>query len=212
MQQRTKRPRRKCCRNCGSGFIAERIGQHACGVDCALAIATSKREKADATKAKREQSVRRAETRAARAKLKTRSEYIKEAQSAFNAWVRVRDDGDPCICCGSHGNGDDWLTGGKWDAGHFLSRGSHPELRFEADNCHKQLKSCNAGSSKYARKGRTVAEGYRSRLIEKIGLERVLWLEGPHEPKHYSIEELVALTKHYREEKRKAEKARGMQC
>lgn len=80
---------------------------------------------------------------------------------------------------------------------HYLSRGSHPELRFNEDNCHKQLKSCNGGSSKYARKGRTVAEGYRARLIEKIGLERVEALEGPHEARRYSIEDLKAIKARY---------------
>ena len=53
---------------------------------------------------------------------------------------------------------------------------------------------------------------YRKRLLVKIGPQRLECLEGDHPAKHYSIEELVALTKHYREEKRKAEKARGMQC
>lgn len=206
---RAYRPRMKACRVCRAEFLADRPMQHACGVPCAIAIAKAKREKAEANQAKKARAAARAERAAARAKLKTRDDYINEAQQAFNAWVRERDHDQPCICCGSYGKGEDWLTGGKWDAGHYLSRGSHPELRFEPDNCHKQLKSCNAGSSKYARKGRTVAEGYRQRLIKKIGLERVEWLNGAHEPKHYTIEELQALTKHYRAEARKLVKARS---
>ncbi|MFZ3193719.1 MAG: recombination protein NinG [Moraxellaceae bacterium] len=206
---RAYRPRTKACRACATPFMATMPMQHACGIDCALALARAKREKAEAKQAKVERAVRRAEKKAGLAKLKTRAEYLKEAQAAFNAWIRERDHDLPCICCGSYGTGEDWLTGGKWDAGHFLSRGSHPELRFDPDNCHKQLKSCNAGSSKYARKGRTVAEGYRERLIAKIGLARVEWLEGPHEPRHYTIEELQAITAHYRAEQRKLAKARS---
>lgn len=207
MTIRAYRPREKACRHCDAQFMATRPMQHACGVDCALALAKAKREKAAANQAKKERAVHRAARAAARAKLKTRADHLRDCQAAFNAWIRARDADLPCICCGSYGEGEDWLTGGKWDAGHYLSRGSHPEIRFEPDNCHKQLKSCNAGSSKYARKGRTVAEGYRLRLIEKIGLERVEWLEGPHEHRHYTIEELQSLTAHYRAEARALAKA-----
>lgn len=210
LKARAYRPRMKACRVCKAEFLAERPMQHACGWKCALALVDAKKAKAAARQEKVERAARRAEKAAAKAKLKTRADYLKEAQAAFNAWVRERDRDQPCICCGSYGAGEDWLTGGKWDAGHFLSRGSHPELRFEPDNCHKQLKSCNAGSSKYARKGRTVAEGYRERLIAKIGLARVEWLEGPHEPRHYTIEELQAITARYRAEIRKLVKARAV--
>jgi hypothetical protein len=40
--------------------------------------------------------------------------------------------------------------------------------------------------------------GYRPRLLEKIGMEKLEWLEGPHAPKKYTIDELKALTAHYR--------------
>jgi hypothetical protein len=40
--------------------------------------------------------------------------------------------------------------------------------------------------------------GYRPRLIEKIGIEAVEWLEGPHEPKRYTVEQLKAMTAEYR--------------
>lgn len=159
------------------------------GEDCGVVLAAKAREKQAA-----------ANNRAHRLKKKStkpRRKLLSEAQAAFNWFIRERDHDSPCICCDSFGNGEDWQVGGKWDAGHFLSRGAFPELRFEPDNCHKQLKSCNAGSSKYARKGRTVAKGYRKRLIAKIGLERVLWLEGPHETARYTVEELEAIKTKY---------------
>jgi hypothetical protein len=65
-------------------------------------------------------------------------------------------------------------------------------------NCHKQLKSCNAGSSKYARKGRTVSQNYRERLIDKIGLAEVERLEGPHDVKKYSIDDLRSIRDDYK--------------
>jgi len=38
---------------------------------------------------------------------------------------------------------------------------------------------------------------YRIRLIERIGVELVQWLEGSHEPKHYSISDLKAIKAEY---------------
>ena len=40
---------------------------------------------------------------------------------------------------------------------------------------------------------------YRIHLISKIGLERVEWLEGSHEPKRYRIDDLKEIDKEYRE-------------
>tara|TARA_R110000751_G_scaffold49419_1_gene109971 strand:- start:250 stop:384 length:135 start_codon:yes stop_codon:yes gene_type:complete len=34
-------------------------------------------------------------------------------------------------------------------------------------------------------------------LIEKIGLARVEWLEGPHDPMKYTVEDLQSLLKKY---------------
>lgn len=189
----SKAPRPKKCRACAEPFIPVKSLQVACSIACALSIAKAKQARERVALEK----VERRDLRAARQRLKPMREYMQEAQAAFNKFIRLRDRDQPCICCGSYGPDEDWLTGGKWDAGHFLSRGSHPELRFNEDNCHKQLKSCNGGSSKYARKGRTVAEGYRARLIEKIGLERVEALEGPHEARRYSIEDLKAIKARY---------------
>jgi hypothetical protein len=73
-----------------------------------------------------------------------------------------------------------------------MSVGGHSSLlRFHEDNCHKQSSFDNNHKS-----GNLVE--YRVRLIEKIGLERVEWLEGPHKPMKYTIDELKDLTKHYR--------------
>ncbi|MCF5716029.1 recombination protein NinG, partial [Pseudomonas tremae] len=67
-----------------------------------------------------------------------------------------------------------------------------PELRFEPLNVNLQCnRNCNMGQS-----GNLL--GYRPRLLEKIGAEKLAWLEGPHEPRKYTIEELKALTAKYR--------------
>ena len=178
--------KQKKCRHCKAEFTPIKPMQIACSIACAVAMARKKREK-----------VERANDRQKRESMKTARDYIKPAQDAFNAFIRERDKDKHCICCGRMPDSNDWKPGGVWDAGHFLSRGAYPELRFVEDNCHRQLKTCNGGSSKYAKKGRTVSQGYRKGLIARIGLERVEWLEGPHEPKRYTIDDLKAIKAHY---------------
>tara|TARA_R110000782_G_scaffold189054_2_gene279034 strand:+ start:234 stop:413 length:180 start_codon:yes stop_codon:yes gene_type:complete len=47
---------------------------------------------------------------------------------------------------------------------------------------------------------------YRIGLIKKIGLAEVEKLEGPHEPKKYTIDDLKELIVHYRQLNRELEK------
>lgn len=188
----------KQCKNpdCSNTFAPIRSTHKACSLPCALVIAREATRKREAR-----------ENRARKQKLKTRSEWLDEAQQQFNRYIRLRDAKEPCICCGSYGKGEDWLTGGKWDAGHFLSIGAFPELRFEEDNCHKQLKSCNSGVIRSKKRVHTVHDSerqatikakYRVRLINKIGLDRVEWLEGPHKAKKCTIEEIIEIKHKYR--------------
>ena len=125
------------------------------------------------------------------------------AQKAFNAFIRARDKDLDCISCQRNNDEvagtDSWIVGGSWDCGHFLTRGAFPELRFEELNANKQCKPCNGGSDKYAKKTQLVKDGYRVNLVNKIGLERVEWLEGPHEPKKYTCAELKEIELLYKQ-------------
>lgn len=200
--QPKRRPRK--CRVCGEAYTPRSTTQKACSPQCALQLAGKERER----RQKAEEQAKRRQTRELRERMKTLSQLTKEAQAAFNWFIRERDHAEPCICCGKWGPDEAWKPGGSFDAGHYLSRGSHPELRFNEDNCHKQLKSCNAGSGKYAGKNRTVGKAYRKRLIRKIGLERVEWLEGPHEPRRYRHDELREIRDRYRALARRLKKER----
>jgi len=114
-------------------------------------------------------------------RLKTRSDRMRDAQAAFNRYIRARDRGKPCICCGrSQG---DIKHGGAVDAGHYRSRGSAPGLKFNLFNCHSQLAYCNRYLS-----GNVV--GYRAGLIERIGLDRVERLEQDNSPRRFDAEYL----------------------
>ena len=164
-------------------FQPDRMGQKACSPLCALSTAKDEKRR----KQKRE-------ARKARERLKTRSEWAKEAQAAFNAWVRERDYGEPCISCGR-------MHEGQWHAGHYRSVGACPELRFEPLNCNLQCVPCNHHKS-----GNIVE--YRINLVKKIGEGKVAWLEGPHEPKRYTVEELQAIKREYSRMARELRKKR----
>ena len=142
-----------------------------------------------------------AETRERKQKLKTKSDYLKEAQVAFNAYIRARDAKDACISCGQ------WTEdkyGGGWDAGHYRSTGSAPHLRFHLHNCHKQCVKCNRHRS-------GSAVDYRLRLIEKIGIEKVEALESINEVKsmRFNEEYLTRIKKIFNRKKRKVLQSRS---
>jgi len=166
----------KKCKICEREFTPQySTAQRVCGTKCAMQLARGNRQK----KAKKETSRMRREFN-----LKDRSYQLKQAQQHFNAYIRGRDAGKPCISCQKN-------SGAKMNAGHYLSVGAHPELRFETLNCWLQCEKCNSFlSGNIAR--------YRINLIELIGIDKVEWLEGPHEPKKYSIEEIIEIKDLYR--------------
>jgi hypothetical protein len=161
------------CKTCGTRYEPTRPLQTACGLACALIQATQARLKkeAKADKAKRE-------------KLKSRATWMKEAQAAANAYVRKRDEGLPCISCGRHHQGQN-------HAGHYLSRGAHPELSLDSRNIHLQCAPCNTYLS-----GNQI--NYRNGLIKRYGQSLVDWLEGPHEFRKYTIAQLKIIASEYK--------------
>jgi hypothetical protein len=144
--------------------------------------------KARAQKAKQA----RAALRQRKEAIKTRSEHMRECQAAFNTWVRARDGGLPCISCGRHHQG-------QYHAGHFRAVGSCPALRFEPLNVWRQCAPCNTHLS-----GNLIM--FRKALVERVGQEAVDWLEGPHEPKKYTIDELKEIKARYRRMTRELQK------
>lgn len=149
-----------------------------CCHSCAIDFAREKSRKLATRKAVAQHRERKME-------VKPLSYWMKRAQAAFNAWVRERDAGQPCISCGRHHQG-------QYHAGHYRPAGSNPELRFEPDNCHLQCAPCNSHLS-----GNLTA--YRPALIAKIGLARVEWLEVQHEPKRYRKEDYQAIEAEYKD-------------
>lgn len=181
------KPRAKTCQNaeCGATFTPLRAGQKVCGPKCALVMAPVNQEKARKAIDQRE----RREIQVRKQSLKSRGDYVREAQQAFNAYIRARDQAAGHVCISS-GRPLDW-AGNAVDAGHYRSVGSAPHLRFDERNCHAQSKQDNRYLS-----GNAV--GYRIGLIARIGLEAVEALEADQAPRGYTIEDLKAITAKYR--------------
>lgn len=161
------------CKICGTAFDPRNSLQRVCSPRCALDLTNKQKAK---------QAAR--ELREGRERLKTKGDYAREAQAAFNAFIRARDMHLPCISCGR-------FHEGAYDAGHYRSVGAAPELRFHEDNCHRQCVPCNQHKS-----GNAIE--YRIRLVDRIGAARVEFLEGPQEPKHYTIDDLKSIKATYR--------------
>lgn len=193
---KAKPPRQKVCANpeCGEKFTPARAGQKVCSPKCGLAIAP-----ANAIKAKKAiDQAGRAELKQRKEALKKRGDYVREAQKAFNEFIRWRDRlaGHPCI---SSGRPLDW-SGNAVDCGHYRSVGSAPHLRFDERNAHAQDKHDNRYLS-----GNAV--DYRIGLIKRIGLEAVEALEADQTPSKYTIEDLKAIMAEYRAKVRELKRA-----
>lgn len=186
-----KQPRPKKCKNpaCGASFVPQRLGQAVCSYPCGLAIKEVNQEKARKSLAE----VGRREIKDRKEALKTRADHLKDAQKAVNEFIRLRDKDLPCVSCGR-------FHEGQWHAGHFRSVNAHPELRFEPLNIWRQCAPCNTHKS-----GDLL--NYRQELVRRIGADAVEWLEGPHLPKKYTVEQLKALTAEYRAKTKELKRA-----
>lgn len=172
-----KNPKAKPCEVCQNLFVPDRMGQVVCRPACAM------------KKVRQAKVQERAKVRTRKEAIKTIPDYIKEAQIAFNAFIRARDADKPCICCGRPlGDGD---VGGAFDCGHYRSTGSASHLRFNEDNAHAQRKQCNRWGA-----GRAV--DYRMGIIHRIGLAAVEALEADNTTRKWTREGLIEVRDTYR--------------
>ena len=170
----TNAPKQKSCKVCKAKFTPRSSTQLVCSWQCSIAY-TSKE------KAKRE----RKEYREKKEALKSRRDWLNEAQTAFNAYIRFRDAELPCVSCGRHHTG-------QYHAGHYRSVGAAPQLRFNEDNVHKQCQPCNTHKS-----GNAIE--YRINLVKRIGLEKVEKLENSNEVVKWTIEDAKSIKQLYNE-------------
>jgi hypothetical protein len=146
------------CTICERPFLRLNSLQIVCGVRCAIKAPRLERKRA------------KARDRARAEALKTRSDWMREAQAAVNRYVRLRDirAGRGCITCGAT---PEQKRGGTTDAGHFRSVGSAPHLRFYLPQIALQCVTCNRYQG-----GRAL--DFRRALVARHGAEWVEWVEG----------------------------------
>lgn len=185
------------CRHC-KARMPEDKAKHVLHDECFQPWLSKQLAKQAAAREKKD----RAEFRERKAKLKRIPDLIKEAQTAFNAFIRERDRDQPCICCGRTGTNVDGLHAHGWDAGHYRSTGSASHLRFNEDNCHRQLVYCN-------RHGAGRAVDYRIGLVARIGLPRVESLEASNTPHKWQRDELIAIKALYAGKLKELKRSRG---
>lgn len=170
--------KRKCC-GCKNRFPAESMIKLPVGYFHSFSCSIEYAGRKTAAKAKKENAQQKRAF-----KDNDKPFRAKQAQKAFNAYIRARDDKEPCISCQRHHTG-------QYHAGHYKTAGGNPELRFEEINCHKQCAPCNNHLSG------NIGE-YRINLINKIGLELVAYLEGPHELKKYTASDYKEIETRYK--------------
>ncbi|HCT9106672.1 TPA: recombination protein NinG [Proteus mirabilis] len=183
--------RRRRCKICREWFIPKQSFQNWCSPEHGFELSEQRRNKDREKALAKLKKENQKKEREAKDKLKARklavkplSYFTKQAQTAFNAFIRERDKDEPCISCGR-------FHEGKHDAGHYRTVGANPELRFDEDNCHKQCVPCNHHLSGNI-------ENYTPRLIEKIGQERFDRLMGFHELPKWKREDYERIRDHYR--------------
>ena len=123
----------------------------------------------------------KAETKTRKDKIKTKTEWLTEAQAAVNAYVRIRDRGKPCVSCGKPDNGTH-----QRHASHYRSVGACSSLRFNLKNVYASCQQCNTSKS-----GNLLE--YRIRLKARYGESLVEWLESQNHPKRYETDYLIRL-------------------
>lgn len=116
-----------------------------------------------------------------RRSLKSRSAMMILAHAAFNAYIRTRDAGLPCISCGN------WCA---LEAGHYRSIGAAPELRFDEENVNGQCNRCNTTMAG----NRT---GYQLGILDKYGRSALCRLDANREAKHYTVDDLREIREKY---------------
>lgn len=160
----------KVCVVCDCRFVPQRMGQVVCRQVCAMKKARADR----VAKAKAE----RAETRRRKEALKKISELEADCRKIVQEIARIRDRHDGCISCHMGQNYD-----GAWHGSHYRAHGACSSLQFHLWNIHKSCAQCNLF------KGGNIAE-YRPRLVEKIGADRVEWLDNQPKSQKFSREYL----------------------
>lgn len=116
--------------------------------------------------------------------VKPLSYFRDKAKRACHAYIRARDEGMPCPCCGA-------TEAAQWDASHYRPAGVNSATRFDERNIHRCCQVCNQHKS-----GNLTP--FRAWMVEKYGEDFVKWLDGNHAIRRYTREELEGIEAEYK--------------
>ncbi len=169
----------KKCKVCGKGFAPFRSTQRVCSVECSVVDGKAKTWQKE-KKARKESMI-------------TASQWRKMLQSAVNSYIRARDEGRLCISCNRQ-------LKGKYDAGHYYSVGSYPNLRYDEMNIWGQCVHCNQHLH-----GNLIE--YRTNLLQRIGEDGLARLDSlKNEPLKLTVPEIKDLIEVYKKKIRELKK------
>jgi hypothetical protein len=162
------------CKNCKEKFEPIRFNHKYCLKDeCIRAFVSEVKEKSW-----KETKVRLKDG------LKTNQDWLKEAQTIFNKYIRLRDMGLLCVSCNT--------VPKKKNAGHYFSSGGHSNVRFDEDNVHLQCEHCNTYLS-----GNLL--NYQIGIEKRIGADKLIELQAKaHIEKRWTVDELKEIIKKYK--------------
>lgn len=182
--------RARCkAKGCNARFVRLSMKHRACSTECAIIV----RAQDKAEEVRKAAVAERKADNAKREAMKKLGDLRKEAQTEFNRYIRFRDRlaGHGCICCDAPLDWNSTKHGGAVDAGHFVSRGSAPELAFDERNVNAQRKSCN-------RPGGATRSEFVAGMVRRYGVAVVDELEGPNPPKRFRHDDYRQIKSTYR--------------
>lgn len=183
------------CKRCGEYVDVSAGVKHPAGFFCSQSHAVefaieasrklSQRKAAQARSASvKEEKVARAVLRERKMSVKPLSWFREKAKRACHAYIRARDEGVPCPCCGA-------TEAAQWDAAHYRPAGVNSSTRFDERNIHRCCQVCNQ------HKGGNLTP-YRIWMVAKYGEEFVRQLDNNHEITRRTREDLEAIEAEYK--------------
>ena len=167
----------KKCRVCKTEFFQYTSTQVTCSIKCAIEYAREQEKKKDKSAARRQKKEYYDNDRKYQLKL---------AQKACNEYIRARDGGLGCISCDKPNDGTH-----QRHASHYRP-GTNRQLMFNELNIHASCQQCNTTKSG------NLTE-YRIRLIQKIGIEKVEWLESYQGDYKFTLDDIKEIKQFYKE-------------
>lgn len=182
------------CKQCGeyrpAGLGVKLPAGWFCSMDHAIEFAREKSAKVSERKA-------RAESRQRKMDVKPIGYWMKRAQAAFNAYIRARDAGLPCVSCGHPDDGSR-----QRHASHFRSVGACSSLRFDEKNVHASCSICNNWLSGNI-------GNYRVELERRIGSLLLSEIESAPKLRKWSKDDLIEIEKYYKSKLKKLLESRN---